>query len=172
MRSHTSIHCSSSLDPAPSDISSFEGRVPQLLACASSDRAVLFLPLPDPASFHYIAHWMYFGKTDLILNALRQGTITWSGLARNGAFLGMTEEFQAMIRELRSNSALYHVSTSGDWYESDGSDFDDDRDKRSTRVFDVNANIPVFGDESDLDADSRRRRRRHLNRSPYGSRQY
>ncbi|KAF8760057.1 KR domain [Rhizoctonia solani] len=43
----------------------------------------VLLPVPDHASFALLVHYLYFGDTRTIENALRTGTITWEGCVRN-----------------------------------------------------------------------------------------
>lgn len=63
-------------------------RLPRLLP-SSPSHPVIFLPVPDPSSFHLLVHWIYFGHTNYIEECLAQGVIQWEGLARNVEYLGL-----------------------------------------------------------------------------------
>ncbi|KAI0030835.1 hypothetical protein K488DRAFT_87415 [Vararia minispora EC-137] len=140
--------------PRLADMRPWEGRVPQLLAGETPDEARVFLPLPDPASFHYIAHWMYTGRIDLIVKALCAGRITWHGLARNGSALGMTDEYQVMLRDVRAYWAVRLADKPDDWSESDETDSEDAAAfATSEDEDDVGVDVDMHEDESDAQAD-------------------
>ncbi|KAA1469361.1 hypothetical protein DENSPDRAFT_870274 [Dentipellis sp. KUC8613] len=69
---------------------------PRLLP-SSPHHPVVFLPVPDPSSFHYLVTYMYFGVTDLIEDALRRRVIRWEGLARNVEYLGMGRDIKMFL---------------------------------------------------------------------------
>lgn len=71
-------------------------RLPRLLPC-SPNHPVLLLPIPDPTSFHLLVHWMYFGDTCYIEDALHQGIIHWEGIARNVEYLGLSTEIKIFL---------------------------------------------------------------------------
>lgn len=58
---------------------------------------MIFLPVPDPTSFHYLVTWMYFGRTDEIEKALHQKKIFWAGVASNVEYLGMPMAIKAFL---------------------------------------------------------------------------
>ena len=66
-------------------------RLPRLLP-SSPAHPVLFLPVPDPTSFHILVHWMYFGRTEYIEDCLNRGIIHLPGITRNVAYLGLSDE--------------------------------------------------------------------------------
>ncbi|TRM59273.1 hypothetical protein BD626DRAFT_157697 [Schizophyllum amplum] len=71
-------------------------RLPRLMP-STPDHPVLFLPIPDPTSFHLLVHWMYFGHTHFIEECLLQGVVQWEGLARNVEYLGLTADIKIFL---------------------------------------------------------------------------
>ncbi|KAH0835650.1 hypothetical protein J3R83DRAFT_9401 [Lanmaoa asiatica] len=71
-------------------------RLPRLLPSPQS-HPVLFLPVPDPFTIEPLFHWMYFGNTDHIENALDKGDIQWQGLARNVEYLGLCTDIKVFL---------------------------------------------------------------------------
>ncbi|KAJ3548756.1 hypothetical protein NMY22_g1137 [Coprinellus aureogranulatus] len=84
------------------------GREPRLMP-SSPDHPILFLPLPDPSSFHLLVHWMYFGDLTPIADCLRQGVIQWEGIARNVEYLGLTADIKVFLQKWYST-----------WLDTDG----------------------------------------------------
>jgi len=80
----------------PSISASVAARLPRLLP-SPSDHPIVYLPIPDPASFPYLVSWMYFGDTTALDNALQRRVIHWDGLARNVEYLGMPEELKRFL---------------------------------------------------------------------------
>ena len=66
-------------------------RLPRLLP-SSPTHPTLFLPVPDPTSFHILVHWMYFGRTEYIEDCLNRGIIQLPGITRNVAYLGLPDD--------------------------------------------------------------------------------
>jgi len=71
-------------------------RLPRLLPSHPTHPAV-FLPVPDPTSFHLLVHWIYFGRTNYIEDCLRQGVIQWEGIARNVEYLGLPPDIKIFL---------------------------------------------------------------------------
>ncbi|KAL1744348.1 hypothetical protein HDZ31DRAFT_38844 [Schizophyllum fasciatum] len=71
-------------------------RLPRLMPSAP-EHPVLFLPIPDPTSFHLLVHWMYFGHTRFIEECLAQGIVQWEGLARNVEYLGLGADIKIFL---------------------------------------------------------------------------
>jgi len=63
----------------------------------SPDHPILFLPVPDPTTFHLLVHWMYFGDLTYIQDCLHQGTIQWEGIARNVEYLGLNSDIKIFL---------------------------------------------------------------------------
>ncbi|KAJ1309169.1 hypothetical protein OPQ81_004840 [Rhizoctonia solani] len=57
----------------------------------------VLLPVPDHASFALLVHYLYFGDTRTIENALRTGTVTWEGCVRNVEYLGLRDEIKRFL---------------------------------------------------------------------------
>ncbi|KAG8215777.1 hypothetical protein J3R82DRAFT_7681 [Butyriboletus roseoflavus] len=73
-----------------------KSRLPRLLPSPPS-HPILFLPVPDPSSIQPLIHWMYFGNTDHIENALCHGDIHWEGLARNVEYLALSTDIKVFL---------------------------------------------------------------------------
>ncbi|KAI0053891.1 hypothetical protein FA95DRAFT_1600410 [Auriscalpium vulgare] len=58
---------------------------------------IVYLPIPDPSSFHYLVTWMYFGLTDDIERALHHRVIRWDRLVANVEYLGMPREIKQFL---------------------------------------------------------------------------
>ena len=103
----------------------------------SPDHPILFLPVPDPTTFHLLVHWMYFGDFTYIQKFLHEGTIQWEGIARNVEYLGLNSDIKIFL---------------GNWYHAwlnpdreteidcvndgdDSSDSDESDDSMSDTVF-------------------------------------
>ncbi|CAA7271602.1 unnamed protein product [Cyclocybe aegerita] len=71
-------------------------RLPRLMPC-SNDHPILFLPVPDPTSFHLLVHWMYFGDFTYIQQCLHDGSIQWEGIARNVEYLGLNADIKIFL---------------------------------------------------------------------------
>jgi len=85
-----------SSDPPTSSSSVPADRLPRLMPC-SPDHPILFLPVPDPTSFHLLVHWMYFGDFTYIQECLHQGSIQWEGIARNVEYLGLSADIKIFL---------------------------------------------------------------------------
>ena len=90
--------------------------LPRLLP-SPPNHPTIYLPVPDPASLRLLIHYMYFGSTAYIEEALDEGTVTWEGLARNVEFLGMGMEIKVCLgrwygRWRRGRSEQGHVTFS------------------------------------------------------------
>ncbi|TFK42473.1 hypothetical protein BDQ12DRAFT_662716 [Crucibulum laeve] len=72
-------------------------RLPRLMPC-SPDHPIIYLPIPDPTSFHLLIHWMYFGDISYIEDCLHQGIIQWEGIARNVEYLGLSTELKVFLQ--------------------------------------------------------------------------
>ena len=85
---------------------------PRLLPDSEPDHPVIYLPVPDPASLHYLIHYMYFGSTYHIDQALDRGTLSWVGVARNVEYLGMSTEDRKSTRLNSSHSGESRMPSS------------------------------------------------------------
>lgn len=94
--SHSAI---THLDPATSGtrpLFTFSSLRHPRMSGPAHDPTVL-LPVPDHASFALLVHYMYFGDTRTLENALRTGTVTWEGCVRNVEYLGLREEIKRFL---------------------------------------------------------------------------
>ncbi|KAG6833668.1 hypothetical protein H0H87_002864 [Tephrocybe sp. NHM501043] len=117
-------------------------RMPRLLP-SPSNHPTLYLPVPDPSSFHLIVHWMYFGDTTHIDECLSQKLIHWEGIARNAEYLGVSSELRVFLK------IWYHREFS-DPEESDTAYTDSDGDTE----MDEYDSSTVSGDDSDFGSDN------------------
>ncbi|KAH9857234.1 hypothetical protein C2E23DRAFT_881696 [Lenzites betulinus] len=106
-------------------------RVPCVLPSSTCTHPVVHLPVPDPASFHHLVHYIYFGSTSFIEDALENGELSWEGLARNVEFLQMGSDIKLFLgRYWRRAHTCYDYSGSGSESERDyDSDYDSDSDE-------------------------------------------
>lgn len=58
---------------------------------------MIFLPVPDPRSFRLLIHFIYFGSTAFIEDALDRGELSWEGIARNVEYLGMGNDIKVFL---------------------------------------------------------------------------
>lgn len=109
---------------------------PRLLPSSPSHPTV-YLPVPDPSSFRLLVHYMYFGATTYIEDALDTGAVTWEGLARNVEFLGMDTDIKLCLGRWYSRwqrgrgERSYHAEDFDDDYtdSEDDSFFESDDDE-------------------------------------------
>lgn len=131
-------------------------RLPRLLP-SSPSHPIIFLPVPDPTSFHLLVHWIYFGHTNYIEECLTQGVIQWEGLARNVEYLGLSTDIKIFLG--RWYGSWLHPGRSrkdGDsLYDDDDSDDDDDSHDESADSFEDD-----MGDEDDDPEEAERGRAR------------
>lgn len=99
------------------------GIPPPYLLPSTQSHPKLFLPLPDPQSFHLLVHYMYFGDARRLERCLHDRVVQWSGLVANVAYLGMGAEIRKVLwkwhqkwlvpgKVFRNNSG-----TASDWEE-------------------------------------------------------
>ncbi|KAJ3567015.1 hypothetical protein NP233_g6636 [Leucocoprinus birnbaumii] len=96
-------------------------RLPKLLSSVH-EHPVLYLPVPDPTSFHLLIHWMYFNQLNVISEALHDGSIQWEGIARNVEYLGLSADIKLFL------SKWYHTWLAMDAMEDEDSECDSDTD--------------------------------------------
>ena len=106
--------------------------LPRMLP-SSSSHPTIYLPVPDPSSLRLLIHYMYFGSTTYIEEALDEGTVTWEGMARNVEFLGMGMDIKVCLgrwygrwRRGRHNDLAQRFGQDYEYDEDDYSDSDDD----------------------------------------------
>ncbi|PFH54240.1 hypothetical protein AMATHDRAFT_72745 [Amanita thiersii Skay4041] len=74
--------------------------IPRLLPC-SPNHPSIYLPVPDPHSFHAILHWIYWGKLEYIEECLHGGRIQWEGVYKNAEYLGLPTELKIFLARWR-----------------------------------------------------------------------
>ncbi|KAI0807763.1 hypothetical protein C8Q74DRAFT_1188256 [Fomes fomentarius] len=124
------VHSTSAPSPSLSRQSSTSSlRFPCILPSSTCTHPVVHLPVPDPASFHHLVHYIYFGSTSFIEEALDNGELTWEGLARNVEYLQMGADVKLFLGRY-----WRRVHTYCDYSESESdceydSDYDYDSDE-------------------------------------------
>ncbi|KAF7967520.1 hypothetical protein HWV62_34010 [Athelia sp. TMB] len=115
-----------------------ENRLPRLLPSHPA-HPTLFLPVPDPTSFHLLVHWMYFGHTHYIADCLDRGVVQLPGISRNVAYLGLADKavgkfLRRWEREWRRRnfppSPPYGDESSGSEESDDDMDVDEEDSRR------------------------------------------
>ena len=108
-------------------------RLPCILPSSTPTHPVIHLPIPDAASFHHLVHYIYFGSTAFIEDALDKGDLTWEGLARNVEYLRMGPEIKSFLGRYwrRTHDPSNYVDDEESDCEYD-SDFDSDSDASET----------------------------------------
>ncbi|KAI0782226.1 hypothetical protein C8Q75DRAFT_727813 [Abortiporus biennis] len=113
--------------------------VPRILP-SNPNHPTLLLPIPDPSSFRHLVHYVYFGSTTFISEALDNGTINWEGLARNVEYLGMNIDIKLFL---------------GRWYgqwKRRRDDFDqDDEDEDDNEEYDSDDSYDGSEDDEEYD---------------------
>ena len=104
---------------------------PRLLPSPPSHPTV-YLPVPDPASFRLLVHYMYFGSTTYIEDALDSGSVTWEGLARNVEYLGMDTEIKLCLGRWYSR---WQRGRAGEFTNYSAEDFEEDSDSDDDSFF-------------------------------------
>jgi len=112
-------------EPLPFDVPA--NRLPRLLP-SSPTHPTLFLPVPDPTSFHLLVHWMYFGNTDFIEECLNGRIIQLAGIRRNVEYLGLPDDvIGRFLRRWERGWRKYNLPPSPPYDdESESSDEDED----------------------------------------------
>lgn len=57
----------------------------------------VYLPLPDPASFGVILHWLYWGDTATLERSLSRGSVTWQGIVKNIEYLSLDDSIKRVM---------------------------------------------------------------------------
>ena len=121
-------------------------RLPCILPSSTPTHPVVHLPIPDPASFHHLVHYLYFGSTSFIEDALEKGDLTWEGLARNVEYLQMGPEIKSFLgRYWRRAHSYYAYGDDESDCEYD-SDFDSDSESESDSDFDMSEDDTTLAD--------------------------
>ncbi|KAI0780595.1 hypothetical protein BD413DRAFT_600165 [Trametes elegans] len=130
-------------------------RLPCILPSSTCTHPVVHLPIPDPASFHHLIHYVYFGSTSFMEEALDNGELCWEGLARNVEYLQMGPEIKLFLgRYWRRAHCEYSDSESDREYDSD---YDSDgscefmSDEDESTLADPDENDMCMADDEDDD---------------------
>lgn len=136
-------------------------RLPKLLSSVH-EHPVLYLPVPDPTSFHLLLHWMYFNQTDIISEALHNGSIQWEGIARNVEYLRLNADIKIFLSKWYHSWLEIDTMRGEDFdYESDTySDSDDEDTSRCT--YNINSNGTLDSKERPRGRSQETRRLSHV----------
>ncbi|WVQ79763.1 hypothetical protein IAT38_001863 [Cryptococcus sp. DSM 104549] len=66
----------------------------RLLPTKAERAKAVYVPLPDPASFGVILHWLYWHDANHFNHCLSKGLVTWQGVIRNIEYLGLDHEIK------------------------------------------------------------------------------
>lgn len=110
-------------------------RLPRLLP-SSPTHPTLFLPVPDPTSFHLLVHWMYFGHTECIEDCLNRGMVQLPGILKNVAYLGLPETMSKFLRRWERAWKKSHLPPSPPY--DDESESSDGEEHLSSNAEDMN----------------------------------
>lgn len=69
----------------------------RLLPTSIGEPLAVYLPLPDPASFSVLAHWLYWGDVTALESALSKGIVEWQGVVKNIHYLGMDDNVKRVM---------------------------------------------------------------------------
>lgn len=170
------VHSTSAPSPSLSRQSSASSlRFPCILPSSTCTHPVVHLPVPDPASFHHLVHYIYFGSTSFIEEALDNGELTWEGLARNVEYLQMGADVKLFLgRYWRRVHTYcdYSESESDCEYDSD-SDYDSDEymSEDETTLADPDEERMCLADDEDDDLSIIKAKARARARDPPRGRQ-
>ncbi|CDO73606.1 hypothetical protein BN946_scf185014.g76 [Trametes cinnabarina] len=112
--------------PRQSSMSSL--RLPCILPSSTCAHPVVHLPIPDPASFHHLIHYIYFGSTSFMEEALDIGELSWEGLARNVEYLQMGAEIKLFLGRYWRRTHAYCDYGDSDTDRDYDSEYDSDSD--------------------------------------------
>ncbi|KAK4690041.1 hypothetical protein P7C73_g42, partial [Tremellales sp. Uapishka_1] len=89
--SHLDLPVSQSIPPSPTVKGS------RVLPSPEGSPTSIFLPIPDPASFGVLVHWLYWGEAAALESALSRGLVTWQGVVKNVDYLGLDDGIKRVI---------------------------------------------------------------------------
>ena len=69
----------------------------RLLPTSIGEPLAVYLPLPDPASFSVLVHWLYWGDVTALESALSRGIVEWQGVVKNIHYLGMDDNVKRVM---------------------------------------------------------------------------
>lgn len=102
-------------------------RLPHL--CPSSELPTLYLPVPDPTSFHLLVHWMYFGRTQYIGDCLDRGIVRLEGIRQNVVYLSLPDSTIGKFLRCWEHDSFYEDISDDDGSFCGEEEEDEDEDK-------------------------------------------
>ncbi|KAJ9102450.1 hypothetical protein QFC21_002850 [Naganishia friedmannii] len=69
----------------------------KVLATTPGTLTTIWLPLPDPRSFGVLAHWLYWGDSSYLEEALARGHVSWQGLIKNIEYLELDNRIRRVL---------------------------------------------------------------------------
>lgn len=127
-------------------------RFPCILPSSTCTHPVIHLPVPDPTSFHHLVHYIYFGSTTFIEEALDNGDLTWDGLARNVEYLQMGADVKLFLGRYWRQAHTFRGYS--DEYDSDfdyDSESDDSMSEDDATLADPDEEGMCLADDEDDD---------------------
>ncbi|KAI0636638.1 hypothetical protein C8Q77DRAFT_1215617 [Trametes polyzona] len=104
-------------------------RLPCILPSSTCTHPVVHLPIPDIASFHHLIHYIYFGSTAFMEQALDRDELSWEGLARNVEYLQMGAEIKLFLGRYWRRAHAYYDNSGSESERDYDSDYDSDSDE-------------------------------------------
>ncbi|KAJ9121647.1 hypothetical protein QFC22_002267 [Naganishia vaughanmartiniae] len=69
----------------------------KVLTTTPGTLTTVWLPLPDPKSFGVLAHWLYWGDSSHLEEALARGHVSWQGLIKNIEYLELDNRIKRVL---------------------------------------------------------------------------
>ena len=69
----------------------------RILPTRSGATVAIHVPLPDPASFGVLLHWLYWGDDGALESALNRGLVTWQGVVKNIDYLSLDDSVKRVL---------------------------------------------------------------------------
>ncbi|OBZ65780.1 hypothetical protein A0H81_14355 [Grifola frondosa] len=121
--------------------------IPCLLPSSTPTHPNIYLPVPDPTSIRLLVHYIYFGSTSFIEDALDRGELAWEGVVRNVEYLGMGADIKVFLG--RWYARWRHRRSSED-YGSDYSESDSEQESDDGRdTADESTSATLLDDDED-----------------------
>ncbi|KAJ9125828.1 hypothetical protein QFC24_002612 [Naganishia onofrii] len=84
-------------DPVTPGTASIRINGAKVLATTPGTLTTVWLPLPDPKSFGVLAHWLYWGDSSHLEEALARGHVSWQGLIKNIEYLELDNRIRRVL---------------------------------------------------------------------------
>lgn len=79
------------------ELPSLPGSPTEAADCSTRQVRQVLVPLPDPRSFPFLLHWLYWGDVRAFERALSSGRVNWNGVIANADFLGLDARTKRVV---------------------------------------------------------------------------